>query len=339
MANETLTGTVAAHTATEILARAAIKAHLPKMVLSSLVHRDDLGEARSNQKRYIVDSDLGVSSAGAEGVALTPTLSIGMGTSVNVSVSEGVADMALLTELAISTALGIDMDTVQRIMSAGTQEQFLSLLAPFVNRLIPRGMQKIESDLLALLSGLGTSVGTTNTDCSIANLLAAQYQYRINQATRPITEARYLLTENQANEVNLEALSTSGGVQGAIWNQQANYGMANRPADGEAHMVQGLLGPFLGYPVHTYDSELNVNANGVTDVIGGFGVFGDAGRAPDDVALGGKPGAFVLLNRGSLKLRFQEKLDHRAAGVVMNAYYGVGELVDKNVVAIITDAP
>lgn len=340
MANETLTGGLAAMIATEVLAKRAIAAHLPKMVMWSLCHQDNLGDGDfSNTKRYMVDSDLGAASAGVEGVALTPTVAIGMGTSVEVAISEGVADMALISELAVSTALGIAMERVQAIFDNGTPEQFQGLLAPFVNRLIPRGMQKIEADVLAKLSGLSTSVGTSGQDITIANMLGAQYQFRINQPLRPISEAKYLLTENQANEINVEALATSGGVQGAIWANQARYGLANRPADGEAVMSQGRLGDFLGYDVHTYDSELNITANAAADVVGAFGVFGDPNRAPDDPALAGKPGAIVILNRGGLKLRFEGKLDHRSAAVVMNAYYGVGELVDKNLVGIITDAP
>lgn len=332
----TLTGSVAAMTATEILAREARKAHLPKMVLSSLVHQDDVSAERSNTKRYIIESDLGVSSAGAEAVALTPTVEIGFDTSVNVTVSEGVADMALLTELAVSTSLGIDMDEVQRLMLEGTQEEFLRLLAPLVNRLIPRGMQKIESDLLAQLSSITTSVGTSGNDITLTDMLQAQYRYRTNQALRPINVCKYLLTENQANEVNIAALAASGGAAGAIWGQPGRFGMAQRGDDGVA---PGHIGSFLGYDVHTYDAELNVFANGTTDVVGGFGDWGDPNLAPDDPRLAGRPGGIVLANRGSLKLRFKEKLEHRGAGVIMNAYYGVAITQNKGIVAIITDAP
>lgn len=336
MANETLTGTVAAMTATEILARQARKAHLPKMVLSSLVHVDDVSAERSNTKRYIIESDLGVSSAGAEGVALTPTVEVGFDSSVNVTISEGVADMALLTELAVSTALGVDMDEVQRLMVEGTQEEFLRLLAPLVNRLIPRGMQKIESDLLALLSSISTSVGTSGNDISLTDMLQAQYRYRTNQALRPISFCKYMLAENQANEVNIAALAASGGAAGAIWGQPGRFGMAQRGDDGAA---PGHIGTFLGYDVHTYDGELNVTANAGADVIGAFGDFGDPMMAPDDPRLAGRPGAIVLANRGQLKLRFKEKLEHRGAGVIMNAYYGGALVQNKGLVALITDAP
>lgn len=336
MANETTTGIVAAMLATEVLARQARKAHLPKMVLASLVHVDDLGTERSNTKRYIVESDLGVSSAGAEGVALSPTVALGHDSSINVVISEGVADMALLTELAISTSLGIEMDDVQRIIADGTQEQFMALLAPIVNRLVPRGMQKIESDLLATLSSITASVGTTTQDMTLTTMLQAQYQYRVNQALRPINVCKYLLTENQANEVNIAALAASGGAAGAIWGQPGRFGMAQRGDDGVA---PGHIGTFLGYDVHTMDAELNVYANGVDDVLGAFGDFGDPMLAPDAPQLAGKPGALVLANRGSLKLRFKEKLEHRSAGVIMNAYYGVAITQNKGLVALLSDAP
>lgn len=333
--NETTTTSQAANTATEILSAIAIKAALPKMVLTSMVHRDDLGAAKTNKKRYRVNADLGQSSAGIEGVALTPTVEITQGTSVELTVSEGVADMALITELAASTALGVDMDAVQRIFIEGTQAEYETLLAEYIERLIPRGMQKIEADCLALLAGISTTVGSSGVDCSLANLITMIYRYRIAQAPRPITEARFLLAEIQASDVNTEALSTSGGVGGSIWAAQADYGMANRQND----ETQGRLGSFLGYPVHTYDAELNVTANGGADVIGAFGVFGIPGVAPDAPSVQGKPGAFCLLSRGSLKCRFKDKLEHRGAGLVMNAYYVPGELVDRSLVAAVTDAP
>jgi hypothetical protein len=339
MALETLSGTLAALTATEILARQSILANLPRLVLSSLVHRDALTTERSNQKRYTVESDLGAASAGIEGVDLTPTVQIGMSTSVNVSISEGVADMARISENAISTALGIDMDQVQAIIEGGTVEQFRTLLAPFVQRLIPRGLQKIEADLLAHLASLTNTVGTSGSDFTIAQMLGAQFEYRSNQPLRPITEAKYLLTENQANEINIEALATSGGVSGALWNTQARFSMSDRQANAEMVQAQGYLGEFLGYPVHAYDSELNVTANGGADVVGAFGVLGDPNRAPDDPALGGRPGAIVLLNRGSLKVRFAPHLTGRSADLVMNAHYGTGLIVNTGAVGIVTDAP
>lgn len=337
MANETTTGTLAAHIATEALAKSAIEAALPRMVATSLAHKDSIDGVQAAQKRYMVNSDLGAASAGTEAVALTPTIAIGMGTSVTVNPTEGVADMALITEEAVMEALGVPSAQVERLFVEGTQDQFMALLAPIVGRLIPRGMQKIEADVLALLSGHGTSVGTSGADVTIANLLAAIYQYRINQAPRPIGEARFLLAENQAHEVNLEALSASGGVAGAIWGSQANYGVGNKPS--EQFEVQGLLGTFLNYPVHTYDAELNVTANGGADVVGGFGVFGVPGVAPDAPTLMGKCGSWVVLDRAPLSIRYQPALDYRAAKVVMRAIYGVGELVDRGVVAIVTDAP
>lgn len=336
MANETTTTSQAANNASEILSAIAIRAALPKMVLASMVHRDDLGASKSNKKRYRVNSDLGQSSGGIEGVALTPTVEITQGSSVEMTVSEGVADMALITELAASTALGVEMDEVQRIFLSGTQEQYEALLAEYIERLIPRGMQKIEADLLALLLGISTTVGSSGVDATIANLLSLIFKYRIAQAPRPITEARFLLAEQQADDVNREALSTNGGVGGSIWMSQADYGMANRDRNDE---TVGRIGSFLGYPVHTYDSELNQTANAGADVVGAFGVFGVPGVAPDAPSVQGKPGAFNLLSRGSLKCRFKDKLEHRGAGVVMNAYYAAGELVDRSLVALVTDAP
>jgi hypothetical protein len=339
MANETTTGTLAALIATEKLAQQAIQAHLPRMVLTGLVHRDSIDGERAPKKRYMVNSDLGAASGGTEGVDTTPTVAVNMGTSVDVTPSIGVKDMVLITEDAVMQALGVMASQVRGIFAEGSQAQFESILAPIVNRMIPRGLQKIEADgLSALLAASSTTVGSSGNDITIANLIQAQYQFRKNAALRPIGEAKYLLTENQKFEIDLEAASASGGVAGALWNTQLDYSLLRRQA-GDEFERSGLIGTFLGYEVYTYDNELIVTANAGADVAGAFGVFGVPGVAPDAPQLAGKCGAWVYLERSPLSIQYQQDASLMAAEAVMSARYAWAELVDLNVVGIITDAP
>lgn len=339
MANENTRTNLAAWLATEILAQRFIQANKPRLVLLSMIHIDSQPQAQSSTKKYRVRTDPGVASGGVEGVALTNTYQITTGTNVSVTASEGVADMMEISIQAVAEVLNLSLEAVRNIFMGGTQAEFEQVLAPFVSDLVFRGMRKLETDALALLSGVSTTVGTSGSDNSLAVMLAARYQFRLNQPLRPIGEARYLLTENQANEVDLEAIATSGGVGGAIWGtDRADFNTVNR--QGPEFEQNGQLGTFLRYPVHTYDAELNITANAGADVVGAFGVFGAPGLGdPMAPELDGRPGAFCMFERAPLKIFFDGHFEGRSAKIQSNANYGMVELVDKNLVGIVTDAP
>lgn len=339
MANENTRGNLAAWLAAEILAERFIQAHKPRLVFLSKIHIDSNPEAMSSTKRYRVRSDPGVAVGGIEGVALTNTYQIATGTSIQVTASEGVADMMEISIQAVSEVLGLSLERVRDIFLGGTVSEFETVLAPFVSDLVFRGMRKLESDALQLLAGTSTTVGMSGVDNSIAVMLAARYQFRLNKALRPINEAEYLLTDNQANEIDTEAIATSGGIGGAIWGtDRADYNMANR--QGPEFEASGLLGTFLRYPVSTYDATLAVTANAGADVIGAFGVFSAPGQGdPMAPELDGRPGAFCMFERAPLKVFYSGNFEGRSAKVQSNANYGMVELVDRNVVGIVTDAP
>ena len=334
MANETTSSTLSALIRTEILANEAILAHRPKMVLSSKFHKDSISGMNTDRKRYYKRGDLGAASGGTEGTALSANTALSLGTSVTPVPTEGVAILSQITENAISLALGISFEQVQRMIVNESSDAMVAMLEPIIYDHVGMGMQKMEGDALALLPSISTSVGTTTADCTIANLIEAQYKFRINQALRPITEAEYVLAEIQANDVNVQAIATSGGIAGTIWGSQANYGLANAPDD----MGAGFIGTFLGRKVSTYDAELNTYtlANADADVVGVFGVLGGP-RAPDQMM--GRPGAFVYLEKAPLMTRVQSNLLLRGIDVVTTAHYIMAELVDLNAVKIVTDAP
>jgi len=336
MALETTRGSLAALIATEKLAATARAAHLPRLPFSQLIHQDSIDGDRAPQKRYMVESNLGRSAGGTEGISLNNTVEIGMATSINVVTSEGVADQALVTEDAVMEALGISSAEVAGVFADGTQEQFERILAPIVQRLIPRGLEKIEYDALQKILDLTNSVGAITANASLLNGLQAIYQFQRQSPLRPMVEARFMVDPSVVFEWNLEAGITSGGVQGAVWVNQANYGLLSRlPNDYETN---GFAGTLLGYQVHCYSPEVapEVVNGGDTGVAGLFGHFVMPTMPPDAPALGGKPASFVYLERSPLRLRFDMDISARGAKVVMNARYGHGCLAPLGAVRVLS---
>lgn len=342
MANETTRGTMAAMIATEILAERAMQAHLPHLIMLHQVHWDSIDGQRAPKKRYMVENALGMSDGGTEGVDAQNNVQFGMGTSVEVSTSEIVLDMAEVTEDTVMEALGVPSDVAIDIFSSGTQEQFEQILAPFVNRLIPRGLRRIEYELLQKLKGFSTSVGATNAEADIELALEAIYSQRVNRPLRPLAEHRFVVHPSVIYEWNNDLLSASGTGLSNAWVNKADYTLLDKP--GLSREMTGLVGSILQYPVFEYDggedefTELapTVQDGSGTGVVSAFGAFGTPNVAPDDPSLAGKPGALVYLERSKLRIAFAGRLEGRSARMRMNARAGFGELVDKNATSIIS---
>lgn len=337
MANETTTTTWAARIATEILARIAIAAHLPLTTLLRMVHTDNsLDGANSGAKDYTVRADLGQGSGGTEGTDLTANTAISMGSSVTATPTEIYADRAIITLINIQRAFGLTSGAVDALVENGSREQWMDLLREDVNALVARGIEEAESLMLAELGNVSGSVGSTGVDISVTNLLEAIYTNNTQQPLRPRNERRFLLTMNQVHEINVAALTGSGGVNG-VWNNQAQIDLFNNnPMFEQGPSIEGAV---LKYPVHVYDEELNVTANMGADVVGAFGAFGIPGVAPDDPRLGGRCGAMVFAEQQPLTVRFDKDISMRGMEVVANWYADPALIDDAGLTAIITDAP
>lgn len=323
-----------ANIATEQLSRVALKAHLPRAVMLTQAHFDtSLDGANTNTKNYRRRADLGAAAAATEGSEIAVTHQLTLGTTVQSTPTEGVGARADITEDAIMQELGITFAELQAFLDNGSVDQFRQLLAPYINDMLPMGIQKIESDGLALISGISTSVGTSGSDLTILNGLEAIYNLRKNQTTRPFRESRFILAPNQVHEWNVEALVTTGGIGGAIWNNQADFGLARVP--GDALEGNGFVGTFLGYPVHEMDDELAPVSAG--NVHGFFGIAGVPGVAPDDPALAGGAGCFVYNQRTPLAFATEVNRSLRAIELILNARYDWKEVEDLNGVLIATD--
>lgn len=342
MANEnTAAGNLANwQMAAAVLQESFFESYKPMLRFFSHIHHDSQSVARNNVKRYRVKSDPGTAASGpGESVALTNTYQVTAGTNIDVTSTEFVADLAEFSFESIANTHGLDLEMVANTMTNGTSDQIKALLATYVGDLIYRALRSAEATSLALLSGLGTSVGSTGSDFTIARMLAARYQFRINQPHRSIADAEYWMPEIGISDVETEALSTSGGVGGNLWGGSADYGIANNP--GNEFMLNGLLGTFLKHRVYTIPPDLNVaaGATGVEDVLGGFGVPGVSGVAPDAPQIAGQPGAFSFYERMPLRVDCAPSFTGRGGLIRTGWHGGFVETSDKDMVKLIVDAP
>lgn len=336
MANETLAANQSALIATEVIADEVIKAHLPSIRFLNLVHHKSMDGMGSNTLRIPVYSDLGAASGGTEGVDATPSVQLGMGTSITVTPTEGVLEMALISDDTVMRRLGgTPYQTVRSAFFSGNDAAISTLLRPDIERLIPMGLQKIEADGYALLGSISNTVGpSSGSALRIQDMLSAIYQMKTQQPLRPRSEWVFFLAPVQVHNLNLEALATSGGVGGSLWGtSSADYNIANNNPEAEP----GWIGSFLQYGTYEQDDELVTTANSGADAVGALFCRGNPSVAPDSPSLGGKPGAFAYVERHFLAFNFQGDASYRSAEVIMNARYAWAELADLNAVGIVSD--
>lgn len=333
MADETTSTSQATLIRTEVLMEGAIRAAQPRLVVMNQLHWDDIQGTGSGTVKYPVESDLGSASGGTEGTDITANTELTMGSAVSVTPTEGAVFRASITEQVVRLRLGGSMGVVEAFQSHDPA-LLDALLAPDIRRGTNMILNKIETDCIALLDDGSTSVGGgAANDLTITDMFSARYQMIKNQPLRPPSEWKYIITPNQQNEVNLSALVTAGGIGGAVWNQQANYGMANTPDD--AGYEAGLFGTFLGTRVFVYDHELRLEAAGAAK--GAMLAGGSPMTSPRYPGLAGRVGYGVLVWGAPIKFRYSYDVSLRAMEVVGSCYYLAKELFDLNSVVISSD--
>jgi hypothetical protein len=334
MSLETTSTVQAALVAAQVIRDQVIEAAKPRMFILGLMCHDSMDGEGSNTVRYARNLDLGAASGGTEGVDLTPQFTHGMDTSVELSPTEAVADMSLITEDTVLRRLGGSaFRSVRDVFVSGNQGAISRLLAKDVQRQTTRGLQKMEIDALTtMLTAPSVSAGTTNTALSMLTIISAIRKMKINQPLRPPSEWAFLLPSAGVEDLQLEAIATGGGYQGTLFGGgQARFGIANAPTDDWAG--SGLLGDVLGLDVYEYDDELKVTANAGVDVTGLLFCKGDPRRTPNDYA--GRPPSFVYVERSPLDFVFQHDGSLRSVELIDNARYIFGELADNNHVSLL----
>lgn len=169
----------------------------------------------------------------------------------------------------------------------------------------------LDDDICALFGGLSSSVGGTGVNLSIANMVEAQAQIRINGMRGAIA---YVLDDQQASDYQAaQAASESSTVNDFF---QVATGIDN-----------GYLGTFMGAPV--WQTGLCDTANSDADVVGACFIRGDTN--PQQAAFGG------VMTR-DIRSEMERDASARLTEFVVTAKWGVGEIADESGCSIITDS-
>jgi len=169
----------------------------------------------------------------------------------------------------------------------------------------------LEDDIDALFPSLATSVGTSGANLSIANMVEAQAQIRINQMRGQLV---YILDDQQGSDYQAaQAAATSTTVDSFFTvSPEAN---------------SGFLGSFMNAEV--YVSSLTDTANTGANVVGACFIRGD--RNPQAACFG------MALSR-NVRTELQRNASRRSTEFVATAKWGVAEIADLSGCKIVTDA-
>ncbi len=170
----------------------------------------------------------------------------------------------------------------------------------------------LDDDIVALYGAFTTSVGTSGANLTIANMVEAQAQIRINKMRGSLV---YILDDQQASDYqSAQAAATSTTVN--------SFFTVSTDTD------NGFLGMFMGHPV--WQTGLCDTANTGADVVGACYIRGDTN--PRQAAIG------AVMTR-DVKTELERDAPGRLTKFVATAKWGVIETSDESGVGIITDAP
>ena len=169
----------------------------------------------------------------------------------------------------------------------------------------------LEDDICALYPSLATSVGTSGSNLTIANMVEAQAQVRINGK---FGNMAIILDDQQALDYqSAQAAATSTTINGWM--------VANTQA-GSAY-----LGTFMNSEV--WQTGLCDTANTGANVVGACFIRGDTD--PADACFG------AVMTR-DVQTRMRDDVEGRSYILVTSAKWGVAEVADLSGAKIVTDA-
>lgn len=313
----------------EIMGTVPIPADLPGIVLLNLFNHDSLVGEPTRVKRYPVFSDLGVSSALTEGTDLTTTTELAMGTAVNLTVAENAGVKAVVSDIALERLINGPRSAAPEILMSQDPGRVVQALGPQAQRMMAMNLEKVESDMKDLLSGLSnTAGGGAGVDLRVSDLLDAVFAY---DKLDPQTEQTgFVLTPHQVHEVRKELATTGGGLAGSAWSQADIAAFLDLNPSAAAN---GLQGTFLGKPVYKYAHSLREEASSAA-----FGMYGALayGAAPDQMGSVVSPFCFVE-GRSGFTWYVDFNASNRWIEIICILVYATGEIKDTAAVAIKSD--
>jgi len=184
----------------------------------------------------------------------------------------------------------------------------------------------LDDDGFALLASLSNSVGTTNTDLSIAQMIAAQQGLRVRGANADAVA--YVLDNKQA--LDIETALMAGNSAASIFALSADRVIGYAPTADHGMGASRHVMNFRGVPVLT--SGLTDTANAAVDVVGACfcptSAYNDATGAT----------TFAYAWKRLPRFEMQRQAKGRATDLVMTMRAGVAELQDGSGTKIVTNA-
>lgn len=169
----------------------------------------------------------------------------------------------------------------------------------------------LDDDIVALFGSFSTSVGTSGSNITIANMVEAQAQIRKNKMRGKLV---YVLDDQQASDYQAAQAAATAVTSESFFT--ISTGVEN-----------AYLGTFMGHPV--WQTGLCDTANTAADVVGAC--FIDGRQSPTAAAIG------MVITR-DIRTEFERDTISRLTEVCSTAKWGVGEISDLSGTAIITDA-
>jgi hypothetical protein len=185
-------------------------------------------------------------------------------------------------------------------------------------------MLALESDATALVDDFSNTTGTSGSDLTIAQLLAAQVAIRVRGVRAP-DGVVYVLADEQVNNVEAALIATSTSV--TTYATAADRILGGPGAGPNNGMSNGHVMSFRGYPVWSS----GVNPTTGADDTGACFVHSTPSNDPM-AALG-------IVWKRMFRLETDRDISLRSTEYVATMRVGVGELFDAAGQSIITDAP
>lgn len=185
----------------------------------------------------------------------------------------------------------------------------------------------LDDDGLALLASLSNSVGSSGSNITIAQMIAAQQGLRVRGANSDAV--MYLLDNQQALDIETELQSANAAA--AVFALSADRLIGYAPTADHGMGASRHIMNFRGIPVHT--NGMTDTANAGADVVGACfcpsTAYNDATGAT----------TFGYAWKRLPKFETQRQAKGRSTDLVMTMRAGVAELQDGSGTKIVTDAP
>ena len=185
-------------------------------------------------------------------------------------------------------------------------------------------MTALEDDAVALFASLSNSVGSTGSDITLAQAIAAQVNIR-KRGFRAPDGVVYVLDEQQVDDLEaiLIATSTSMVSYGASAEKLIGVDSTANNGMGNGHVFNLRQSP-------VFSSGLTDTANTGADVVGACFVPYSEANAPHTT--------FALVDKRPFRMEMQRDASLRANEIVFTMRKAVAEIRDGSGTAIITDA-